>query len=45
MPSAGEGRVYLGDSKEGLPTLLVEETKCHLKAWRFQYVWPLWDYV
>lgn len=32
---------YLGDSKEGLTTLLVEETKCHLKAWRFQCVLPL----
>lgn len=45
LPSANRGTEYLGNSKEGLPTPLVEEAQCHLKAWRFQCVLPLWDHL
>lgn len=45
MPCSHEGTEYLGNSKEGLSTLVVEESECHLKSWRFQCVLLLWDYL
>lgn len=45
MPSADKGTEYPGDSKEGLPTQLVEEAECHLKTWRFQFVASLGSFT